>query len=267
MWWGRFLCPQPSRLVVITAHYDSARTVSWRRWPYLRLLHLALIVCMVLVLMSCIVQALDTAAIVDARYYIVVRWAAAGALLAAAAGLFLNEHKARHTRGAVHNASGTAALLGLAALLRENPPANTDVWLVATGSHETGLSGMHRLIASHEFDGESTFFIDLNGISVEPITYTLGEGLLQWYRTAPELAEAAQEAASEFAARPARPRRLPTGAWVPLARGLKAIAVTGEAGADIARRADGQQVEQVDPAAVAHAAQFTARMVYALDRA
>ena len=247
---ARFMAPAPRRLFVVTAHYDSPRQSFFARlrsgpWP--RRIHLGIVGAMVLVLAACAAQGLAVFEGHPIRYDQIAAGLGVFGLIVTAGALMMAHQFSEPARGAHKNASGVAALLALAERIGAEPPAHTDVWLVATGSKETGLHGMRRFVTTHDLDRESTFFINIDRASPGELSFFAGEGMLHVFRTAPDLLAAAEQAASD---RPLPMRRwygTPTDALIPLARGYKVIGLsaTGEAGSEKDDRAVSVDLETV----------------------
>ena len=234
---ARFLSPRPKRLFVITAHYDSGkicslvrpRTVSW-----LGVAHSLVLLCMLTVLMMCAFQALGIFDEAPMRYDVIARWTAAGCLLGAAAILFYCDATGEPTRGANDNASGVAALLGLAERLADEPLKEADVCLVATGSHTSWMNGIRHLIKTHAFDRENTYFLNIDCVGAGDLRYATAEGMLHLFPCSAEMIEAAGAVAPEHGAAPCRLRAACSDSLIPLARGYKAMRITAVEEQDIA---------------------------------
>ncbi len=232
---ARLLSDNPKRLFIVTAHYDSPKysaITSPQAQPWLRLLHLALVACMVAVLLSCAAEALGLFDDSSLRLDVVLRWSAVMILLCAAAALASCELSGEFVRGAADNASGVAVLLGLAERFTEEPLENGDVWLVATGSKETWLSGMRRFMAGHAFDRETTYFLNVDHVGAGELYYVRAEGMLQLLQSPPEMIDAAEAEAPRFRAQPLQWRGLPSDGFLPLSRGFKTLGVTALGGRD-----------------------------------
>lgn len=227
---ARFHATRPKRLFIVTAYYDSgcATPISDpETLPLLRPIHRFLVLCMVIVLATC---AADTYAafageISPAAAYI--RWAAAGGLVAGAILLFYSSSQAEDIRGANFNASGVAALLRLAAHFREQPVETADVWLVATGSHESWMAGMHRLLTTQPIDKRNTFILNLEGVGAGALHYCTGENLLYHAHASKSMVAAAGAVAGAYGATAAVQDVIPSEAHLALARGYQAITVMG----------------------------------------
>ena len=228
---GRFHSLDPQRLVIVTAHYDSARAtlLSNPAWtPYVRLGHVAVVFAMVLVVTGCVVSAMGTMQpALGFPLERVLIWIGAAALTLAGIGLYTTDLRGSYVRGAVNNASGAAALLDLADRLQNALPKTTDVWLVATGSKEAWLGGMHHLLRRIDIDREHSYFINLAHVGAGELKYITGEGMLHRFKSAPELVRLAESIGPEFGAEGVVHRGLPTDALIPLTRGFKTLGIMG----------------------------------------
>lgn len=232
---ARFLGANPKRLFVVTAHYDSPKysaITSPQAQPWLRLMHVAVVICMLAVLVSCVAEGVGVFTDAPFRVDLVLRWSGVTLLLCAAAALASCELSGEFVRGAADNASGVAVLLALAERFTESPLDDADVWLVATGSKETWLSGMRRFMAGHVFDKESTYFLNIDRVGAGALRYVTGEGMLHLFRCPKELVDAARSEAGPFRAQPELWRGLPSDGFLPLSRGFKTLGITAFGGRD-----------------------------------
>jgi len=225
---ARFLAARPKRLLVVAAHYDSPRDgvfTNPRFVPWLRTAHQTVVVCMLLVLITCATQSVGlfekTAVPVD----LAVRWTAVGFLLAAALALFYSAYYGDYVRGANGNASGAAALLALAQRIAREPLEEADVWLVATGSKGGWMNGMRHFVTSHGLDRHTTSFLVLEHVGAGQLHYVTEEGMLHAFPSAPALVEAAEAVAGPHGATPARLCTVPTDALIPLTRGFETMGI------------------------------------------
>lgn len=227
---ARFPVEDHKRLLVVTAHYDSPKETvlrqpgSGRRFWVAQLI---LVFCMTAILITCAVDGMDILDGSDYRVDIWARWIAVTALLASALTLYTSESNAEYTRGAVCNASGVSVLLYLAERLEQEPLESTEVCLVATGSKETWLSGMHHFVTEAKLERKSTYFLNVAHVGAGMLRYATGEGMMHVFSSAKELLEAARGAAGEYRASQVTYRGLPTDALIPLARGYKALGIVG----------------------------------------
>ncbi len=225
----RFIAPKPRRLIIVTAHYDSPKDsplqdARVRKW--LRPVHLFLVLCMVVVVLSCAVQGLGILEHLEFAYDVALRWTAVGCLLGAAAFLVFSELTSDYGCGAWDNASGTCVLLELARRFHKDGLDGADLWLVATGSKEAGLNGMRHFMKTHHLDRSNTYFLNLNAVGAANLRYVTAEGLLSTFRSSRTMLEAVEPSAKRFNAAPVRYRELPTDALIPLARGYHTLTLT-----------------------------------------
>jgi hypothetical protein len=73
--------------------------------------------------------------------------------------------------GANDNATAVACLLGLAAQLRAEPLAHTEVWLVFTGAEETGCLGTHALLDAYGEQLRDAYFLDFEMVGAGELAY------------------------------------------------------------------------------------------------
>jgi len=227
---ARFLSPRPQMLFVVMAHYDS---VKYRPLTYpkpvvwLRPAHALMVFCMFLVLATCAVQLMDVLPEPQARINLWIRWTAAGLLLAGAAVVLRNELLTKNTPGVNDNASGVTALLRLAHNLSVLPIKEADVYLVATGSNQTGMHGARHFIQSYSVDPESTYFLCLDSVGEgNSLAYVTELGLMQAYKPPQELLMTAAGAAEGFNAVETQTITAHSDAMLLLARGFKALEIT-----------------------------------------
>ncbi len=112
-------------------------------------------------------------------------------LLIVAAFLLIDIALSETVPGAYDNASGVAAVLGAARRLRDDPPANLDVWVVLTGAEESLAEGMRSWARRHarELDRERTLIVNVEGASYGTVHYRVSEGAVISYAMDPELIE------------------------------------------------------------------------------
>jgi peptidase M28-like protein len=91
--------------------------------------------------------------------------------------------------GAYDNASGVAAVLSAAEELRAEPPGHLDVWLVLTGSEESFCEGMRSFMRAHrkQFDRESTAFVNVDSVGYGTVAYEVSQGAVVSLPHDPEL--------------------------------------------------------------------------------
>jgi len=266
---ARFLALRPRKLIVVTAHYDSGAASPLSSpilLPLLRPLHLIIVCCMVLIIAACAADALALRTAADYPGTEALRWSATGVLAVAALFVFLASGRGEHIRGAITNASGVAALLQLAEELRKNPVEEADVWLVATGSHASWMSGMRHLLDEHKLDKGRTCILNLEGVGGGQLHYLTAEGMLHRMHAAPALRDAAEKVGPAYDVTPATLRAIPTAAHAPLARGYQAMSIMGldSEGLPPHWNQPEDRLSEVDEKAIATAAAFTAALIFTL---
>jgi len=225
----RFIAPKPRRLFIVTAHYDSPKDSplqNVRIRPWLRPVHLFLVLCMVIVVVSCAVEGFGILDSFEFPYEVAVRWTSVGCLLGVAIFLVISELTSDYGTGAWDNASGTCVLLELARRFHQSGLDQTDLWFVATGSKEAGLNGMRHFMRTHRLDRANTFFLNLDAVGAPNLHYVTGEGLLSTFRSSKTMLRATEPAAKQLNVTPLRYRGLPSDALIPLARGFQTLTLT-----------------------------------------
>ena len=270
---ARFMAPRAKRLCIVTAYYDSGSASPLSDpgiVPWLRRAHFLMLTCMALVLATCAVEALPLRTDGGFTFIAHLRWIAVGVLLSAAVALFYISTQHEDIRGANSNASGVAGLLSLAARFNEKPLDNTDLWLIATGSHEGWMSGIRHFLATHQnLDRKNTLFINLESVGAGRLHYLTAEGMLHRYPADADLLSAAQEYASDHDATPATLSAVPSGAHVLLARGFRTLSIMGldEQGLPVNWNWFDDKITEVDENAIARAAGLAEAVLRRLDTA
>ncbi len=227
---ARFLAPRPKHLFVVTAHYDSGCASPLTHpdiLPKLRILHLGVVACMVVVLCTCATDGLGQLENISYPLTAYLRWTAVGLLMCAAFAMFYASTQGEDIRGANVNASGVAALLRLGAQLEKDPLETADVWLVATGSHEAWMSGMRHFLTTQKLDKRSTHLLNVEGIGAGRLHHLRGEGVMHFMRSGKALVSAATATGHAYGAVSGVLRAIPSAAHVPLARGYNAMTIMG----------------------------------------
>lgn len=137
-----------------------------------------------------------------------------------------------YVQGAADNASGVAAMLGVAEKLAKEPPKNIEPWFVATGCEEVNLMGMVSFMKAHQYELSqgTTYFVNFDNLGAGTLRYITGEGMLTLYPSSTELVCVAEGLASreEYAdVRPHAYRLATLDALVPSSRGYKTITLMG----------------------------------------
>lgn len=89
------------------------------------------------------------------------------------------EQNGAHSPGAITNASGIAALIGLAAKIVERPPRWIEVWFLGVGAATVGGAGISEFLRRNTFDPDITYFVHLQspGGGTPAIPKNTGAGL------------------------------------------------------------------------------------------
>lgn len=227
---ARFLGVRPKSTLIVTAYYDSGCASPLTmpgRIAWLRPLHLFLLSCMVVVLATLAVDSLGDPEMSRNAASTAVRWAAIAILGAGALAVFVTASNGEDIRGANNNASGAAALLGIAEQLQARPIESADIWLVATGSHEAWMSGMRHFLAAHRFPRDRTYLLNLESIGTGRLYYLKSEGFLHRLKANETMTGLANALSAGRPIRAGRLRAVPTEAHIPLTRNMKAMTLMG----------------------------------------
>jgi hypothetical protein len=104
-----------------------------------------------------------------------------------------------YTPGANDNASGAAVVLALAERLKDQPLANTEVWVLNSGCEEVGLYGAAAFVREHRKELAGACFIPLDSVG-GPRTgpcFITREGMVKRYRSDPALVALCHEVAKQ----------------------------------------------------------------------
>jgi hypothetical protein len=104
-----------------------------------------------------------------------------------------------YVQGAGDNASGVAAMMGVAEKLSRDTLKTVEVWFLATGCEEVNLMGMTSFMQAHQYElnPATTYFINLDNLGKGQLRYITGEGMLTVYPSSAELVCIAERLASE----------------------------------------------------------------------
>jgi len=166
--------------VAITAHYDSAPCmVSYKLYLFVRFAFLP-----ALVIVAAIVAAMVLGVL---QGWVIVWGILAIVFLPISIGMFILASSRRVSPGADDNASGVAVMLEVARAAAESPPADTELFFIASGAEEQGLVGARKLVASKALPWD-TLLLNLDGVGVGPHSYVIeGNGIFRRRRTSPQL--------------------------------------------------------------------------------
>ena len=258
----------PARRVILTAHLDSGRAgLLWR--PALvrrfRLLTLAMLGSVALIAVLQIAQLASRSRI--------PWWISLVPLVVLLVGIaLLVEREARGgaVAGANDDASGVAAVLGVAAALQRDRPVHVETWTLFTSGEEAGMAGLRRFLTDNQFDPDRTFFVNVDSVGSGNVRYTRSEGLIVPLRSSPVLTRMAGEIGRnhpEWAVRPQAHQLLPTDQYVALSNGYQAIGVFAvDPGGHVPHWHQlTDTVEHIDVRTVTTAADFVLALVRRID--
>lgn len=136
----------------------------------------------------------------------------------------------KDTPGANDNASGVAVLLGVGEKLGKKGLQETEVYLVATGSEESGTIGMIHFLKDLKEEVKGAFVINLDNLGTGELKYTTGEGMLKIYPSSKELITFMEEINQEkgYGIKKGVNTLMTTDAIPAMARGFKAISLRAE---------------------------------------
>ncbi len=272
--------PDASARLVLTAHYDAARTGfvfskasdRIRRLPErvrLALGPFRLFFWAGLAPLLPIIGA--RMAGVDGTWLSAVQ-AVPTIVLIVAAFLLIDIALSEIVPGAYDNASGVAAVLSAAEELTADPPANLDVWILLTGAEESFCEGSRAFVRTHrkELDRENTAFVNVDSVSYGGLAYEVSQGAVISLDHDPQLIELC-EALSGAGAGEALPIRHPLidDALPPRIRRMRSITIrTTDADGNLAPwyHTHDDVPDRVDPAALTHATRFVVSLARLLDR-
>jgi hypothetical protein len=177
--------------------------------------------------------------------------------------------------GAYDNASGVAAVLSAADELTANPPDQLDVWVVLTGSEESLCEGSRAFVRARgkQLDRDTTYFVNVDSASFGQVAYEISQGAvisLPHDRQLIELCEALA-AAGLADGRGAMPIRHPLldDALPPRVRRMRSITLrTTDPAGNLAPwyHTHDDVPERVDPAALTRATDFVVALARLIDR-
>lgn len=248
------------KLLVFTAYLDTDNSpiADSSGLPLIRFFHRAIMAGMILVLATCTVDAFGSYTGTVNPFTWWIRLACLVVFTLTAVGLFLVTFGTDSSQGANHNASGIAALLEIAARVRQEPLGNASVLFYFAGGHFANMAGMRRLVSEIKSSGKETYIINLEGVGAGDLCYTETEGVLMRAACSQKLIKAAESLAEQYNARSARVLDYATNAYLPLIRGLKVISVLGldDYNLPVNYGADEDIRIRLDPDAILQAARF-----------
>ena len=210
--------PDAPARIVITAHYDAARTGAAfspkrarrsarlaARYPWLgpfRLVFWSL--ALLLPALGARMAEIDSGAIAVAQLPFTL-------ILLVAIFALVDIELSDVVPGANDNASGVATTLSLATALDAEPPKHLDVWVVLPGAEECLQEGMRSFVRAHrdDLDRETTFFLNVDTVGHGNVRFETAGGWVvsaamdrRMVELATAIAEADADGDDRYGARP-----------------------------------------------------------------
>ncbi|NVK44486.1 MAG: M20/M25/M40 family metallo-hydrolase [Oceanospirillaceae bacterium] len=179
-----------------------------------------------LAIMACIVLGLSLL-FPQSTPLMIARWLI-GLVMLVVCALGLQWALAKTTPGANDNASAVAAMLQAADKLNAALPADTELWVVATGAEEIGSRGMQAFMNRHQdWPKERCYFINFESVGSTHLHYALNEGASKKTHYSEASNDFAARVAETTAQGPISPIELMIGtdARVPARRGYEALSL------------------------------------------
>lgn len=255
---------RPRRVFLLTARYDSGPATLLTApgvASVQRALHRLMLLAMTVVIATCVVEGAALLGGAENPAMPWFRWAAAAVLGLGAAVYFAAAAWGGDAPGANGNASGVAALIRVAEMLREQPLADSDVWLAATGAYGRGRAGVRTLLEGAGLDKSLTHVINLESVGRGTLRHTVSEGMPVAMAAGTLLQTAAGRAAGQHQVPPTRLTSVATDAHTALAGGWNALSIVAldtdgvpcgwQWTGDTADMVEGDQIERASAFAVA----------------
>jgi uncharacterized membrane protein len=187
----------PARRLVLVGHLDTHRTPFVFRSP-LHLKVFQVLVTAAFASMAALVLLYIAGSIVQSDIIYLVSLAPA-AILVLDLIMTVQPDMTPYTPGANDNASGAALVLTLAERLKEEPLANTEIWIVNSGCEEVGCYGAASFLREHREELKGAYFIALDSVAGPGSgpCYITREGMTLPYRSDPALVALADQIAAD----------------------------------------------------------------------
>ncbi|MCR4428456.1 MAG: M28 family metallopeptidase [Caldiserica bacterium] len=223
----------PSRLIVVSAHYDTQRgsfIFHPLMVPRIPLLFAFSYTGLGLTLLGIVFK-------LSGLFNLAFWFLLAGTSLSFLVFLLflLSWMTGRYTPGANDNGSGTALALFLAQdykVNRKEYPSDTEILFLFTGNEEGGTKGMKAFLkkVSGELPAEETKFIVLDNLGTGKVTFLSGEGMILYRRAGRELLEIARQLQKAYpeAVQEQKNLLLPTDSLPVAAKGFQTISFLGK---------------------------------------
>jgi hypothetical protein len=180
--------PAARKKVVFVAHYDSSKSGLSFHPSLVGSFRSSFITSVVMMLV--LTQALVIRYFGGSGHLLsFVRFIATVYMLLPIVLLIHREIFGQYVQGAADNASGVAAMLGVAEKLVKEAPRTLEAWFLATGCEEVNLMGMTAFMRSHQYElsAGTTYFINFDNLGKGALRYITGEGMLSVYPSSAEL--------------------------------------------------------------------------------
>jgi uncharacterized membrane protein len=187
----------PARRLVLVGHLDTHRTPFVFRSP-LHLKVFQVLVTAAFASMAALALLYIAGSIVQNDIIYLVSLAPA-AILVLDLIMTVQPDMTPYTPGANDNASGAALVLTLAERLKEEPLANTEIWIVNSGCEEVGCYGAASFLREHREELKGAYFIALDSVAGPGSgpCYITREGMTLPYRSDPALVALADQIAAD----------------------------------------------------------------------
>jgi peptidase M28-like protein len=271
--------PAASATVVLTAHYDSARSgliFAHRRRPLRLLRRLRSLAGPIDLVFWTMIAALAMAVVrllagfgADEATALTIAQFVATVVLMVAFTLFIDVALSEPVPGANDNASGVAAVLEVGRRLDTDPPANLNIWLVFPGAKEGIMLGMREWMRAHhdELDPRRTFFVNVDNVGTGRPRVVGAEGYVIIYQHDARLIQLAASLLPDDDDRTPLVWRLGTDGVVPAMRGFPSVTIccTDEYGRipNFHRQTD--DVDRIEAEVVEDVADLTELLVRRID--
>jgi len=268
---ARLESQRPRRVFLLTARYDSGPATLLTApgaAAAQRALHRLLLLAMTVVVATCVVEGAAVLGGAENPAMPWFRWTAAAVLGVGAVLYFIAAAWGGDAPGANGNASGVAALIRAAELLRETPLEDSDVWLAATGAHGRGRAGIRALLGGAGIDKSLTHVVNLESVGRGTLRHTVAEGMPVAMPCGALLRAAAAKADASLAVPPVRLTSVATDAHTALAGGWNALSIVGldEDGVPCGWQWTEDTADLVEPDQIERAAAFAVAVLRGLER-
>jgi hypothetical protein len=224
---GRRRSPEPRAHVVVSCHYDTSRSglsfspalVKHFRASFIS----SLVVQGGLALVFFVRIFNGDGFLLDAFQVLATAYLLYGVVL-----MVDRELRGQYVNGANDNGTGVAVMLALADRFSSDPPEGLDLWFLANGCEEVGMTGQRHFLLNHahELPVDRTFFLNVDNVGAGRLRYCTGEGMIKFYPYSPTLLHLARQVARTSPFQDVTPhayRRAYFDALVPAARGYEAL--------------------------------------------